>query len=383
LADRSQGRADAPGGPVWQAVEEILERRRPLAVAVTGGGSRALTWLFNHPGASRSLVDGAIPYHEAAIADYIGLPGPHRVGDETARRLSSRARDRAGRWGGDGACGLGATAALATDRERRGEDRAWAAVYDDEEIRFLRLDFERTGDRLAQEEVLSLDLLGLLLGVPSATLPSWARRETDSLPRDGAVERLLDGRAEAVESPAPGAPSRPADDGAGRILLPGSFRPMHDGHRQLAAIAGQRSGRAAAFELSVRNVDKPDLTYRDILRRAGQPRDGRSLFLTREPTFVGKARRLPGCWFAIGYDTAVRLVDPAYYEGSREAMERALRELRDLGARFLVAGRSWQGEFRGLRDVAVPEGFADLLQEIPEEAFRLDISSTALREKGQ
>ena len=74
--------------------------------------------------------------------------------------------------------------------------------------------------------------------------------------------------------------------------------------------------------------------------------------------------------------------DP-YYGGNRDHMDRALRELRDLGARFLVSGRAWEGEYRGLGDVRVPAEFADLLEEIPESGFRLDVSSTRLREEGK
>ena len=123
--------------------------------------------------------------------------------------------------------------------------------------------------------------------------------------------------------------------------------------------------------------------FGEILARADQPRGGRSLLLTREPTFLGKARIFPGCWFAIGFDTALRLLEPAYYAGKREDMKRALGELRDLGVRFMVSGRTWEGEYRGLDDVRVPGEFSDLLEEIPESEFRLDVSSTQLREEGK
>jgi len=48
--------------------------------------------------------------------------------------------------------------------------------------------------------------------------------------------------------------------------------------------------------------------------------------LTRAPTFREKARVLPGCTFVIGADTARRLVDPRYYEGSQARMIAALAE---------------------------------------------------------
>ena len=64
-------------------------------------------------------------------------------------------------------------------------------------------------------------------------------------------------------------------------------------------------------------------------------------------------------------------------------MDGALRELGDLGSRFLVCGRNWEGRYRGLSDLHVPGEFGDLLEEIPESEFRLDVSSTGLREGGK
>ena len=66
----------------------------------------------------------------------------------------------------------------------------------------------------------------------------------------------------------------------------------------------------------------------------------------------------------VGWDTAIRLVDPKYYGGDEDAMLRALAEIWALGCRFLVAGREENGAFRTLADVAVPQGFAPLFQGI-------------------
>lgn len=374
-----------PGSEAWEVVERILTARRPLAIAVTGGGSRAVSWLLNHPGASRAIVDVRIPYHAAAIDDYLERPGPHRVAEDTARRLAARARLRACQLAGDdSAVGLGATAALATDRVRRGVDRAFAACRGPAAFHFAQIYFEKAvASRLQQEEVLSaalVDLLARAVGQPpwSPPLPPWARAVHVEAAADLLLEALLDGGVDAAEQARPRAAAE-APERVERLLVPGSFHPFHEGHAGLASAAEERSGRRASFELSVHNVDKPPLPYSQVLARAAQTRAGRSLVLTREPTFLGKARLFPGARFAIGYDTAVRLVGPSYYGGTRDGAARALAELRHLGARFLVAGRLWQGVFRGLTDVDVPAGFAQLFEEIPEGAFRIDVSSTGLR----
>ncbi|MDH7569588.1 MAG: hypothetical protein QHJ73_08390, partial [Armatimonadota bacterium] len=137
-------------------------------------------------------------------------------------------------------------------------------------------------------------------------------------------------------------------------------------------------GQPVAFELSLHNVDKPPLTEAETLRRARQFSPWATLLLTTRPTFREKARCFPGCTFVIGYDTAVRVVDPRYYAGE-EDMRAALEEVRQHGCRFLVAGRALDGAYRTLADVPIPAPFRDLFAAIPESAFRVDISSTQLR----
>ncbi len=165
----------------------------------------------------------------------------------------------------------------------------------------------------------------------------------------------------------------------GAALLPGSFNPLHHGHEALAAAAGDILGREVLFELSVINVDKPPLTHAEAARRAAQFAGRWRVLLTRAPRFIEKARLFPGNAFVIGWDTAVRLVHQRYYDDSEAAMHAALEEMRDLGVRFLVAGRAQDGAFLTLADAEVPTRFASMFEGIPESRFRADISSSELR----
>ena len=161
------------------------------------------------------------------------------------------------------------------------------------------------------------------------------------------------------------------------ILLPGSFNPLHQGHKGLLVAAEETTGRDGLFELSVENVDKPPLSRGEIERRLNLIGHACPVVLTRAPTFIEKARLFPGAWFALGYDTAIRLLSPKYHAD----IPSMLGEFRSLNIRFVVAGRLYRGKFEGLADMKVPPGFEDLFIPISEGLFREDISSTELRGK--
>jgi hypothetical protein len=300
--------------------------------------------------------------------------------------MAARAHARGG-WlaPGESVAGLGCTATLATDRPKRGEHRFHLAVHRAEPVTGYSLVLAKGGrDRAGEEAVLDaviLNALAAAFGIEERLTPALLPGETievESEPGSGALAAFLRGEVHAVwvaldgqirvNSPAPA------------VLVPGAFNPLHEAHCSLAEAAGRLVGGAVAFELSITNVDKPPLGGEELRRRMGQFAWKAPLWLTRAPTFAEKAARFPGVVFAVGVDTAERIIAPRYYGNSAEAMAAALEAIRARGCRFLVAGRvDAVGRFLRLEELAIPAAFRDLFMAIPEQVFRVDISSTQLR----
>ena len=162
-------------------------------------------------------------------------------------------------------------------------------------------------------------------------------------------------------------------------ILSGSFDPLHEGHVALQSAAEAVLDGPVCFEMTLTNADKPPLDPPTVVRRFGEL--GRyPLVLTNAPTFADKARLFPDSTFVVGFDTAVRILHVRFYGGCADLMRASLETIRKAGCCFLVAGRLLGKRFETLRDLALPTEFEDLFRELPEEDFRADVSSTALRE---
>jgi nicotinamide mononucleotide (NMN) deamidase PncC len=106
-----------------------------LVLAVTGGGVAAIGDLLTVPGASRTVLEAAVPYAETALEALLGGPAGQATSAETAAAMAVACRRRAAALADAGAsvAGVACTAALVSDRPKRGEHRAHVGLCRDGE----------------------------------------------------------------------------------------------------------------------------------------------------------------------------------------------------------------------------------------------------------
>jgi hypothetical protein len=206
---------------------------------------------------------------------------------------------------------------------------------------------------------------------------------------------------------------------SGSLIFPGSFNPPHQGHVTLARAAvkaikstleeDERSRPVEPpifLELSITNADKPPIDPSTVSDRVHKMLELDSLpekwgvLLTRAPLFADKMTCLNECImepshgplpkisFVIGSDTMLRIVDPKYYGHEQSAMVEAIRSMK--GVHFVVGGRLEQHKDStaprrfvagGQELQGLPEDIREMFTIIQEKDFRVDLSSSEIREQ--
>jgi len=363
--------------------------------AVTGGGSSALSRLLATPGASRTLLEATIPYAESALYAYLGQQPTQAASPKTARALAMAAFQRA-RALHEGKLkerqpapsealplfGLGASAALVTDRQRKGTDHCFVAIQSQQATWEFSLTFGKPGRQRSDQEQFCGELIlqAMQLAQAGHRIP-----EASSLHNLLALDSQDHLDLRIMVAPrlwqklfSQALTSTWTDGAAPAGIFPGAFNPIHEGHRQMVQIAKTILGHEVVLEISAFNVDKPPLDYLDLQARL----DGAASYpvvFSNAPTFAEKSEIFPGATFVVGSDTIERIADPRYYGGLAANRDQALELLQQRGHRFLVFGRSNGTQFIGLEQLDLPQVLSKICIGVPEKSFRIDLASRQLR----
>ncbi len=401
-----------------QLVQQIHDSPTRIVLAASGGGSRAIADLLEVPGGSRTLLEAVVPYSAPAMIAWLGGSPDEFCSAATARAMAMSAFHRARTLesrsrlpGGtlargdetNASCklsepnpqslipnpssspslaGVACTASLASDRPKRGQHRIHVALQTDSVTAAWHLPLQKGRRTRAEEERLA----GRLLLGAVAEASGLADRLTLELVEGEQVESsrieapaewrdLLLGNVEFVRAEkSPQVPSGRRD-----LLFPGAFNPLHDGHRRMFQLAQEMLQQPAAWEISILNVDKPPLDYLEIARRLEQFPSEQPMYLSRAATFEEKSRLFTGATFVVGADTLLRIAALQYYGGDVASRNAAIDRIAQRGCRFLVYGRDLGEGFFGLGNIELPDALRSLCREVPEDVFRMDISSSGIR----
>jgi nicotinic acid mononucleotide adenylyltransferase len=373
-----------------------------LVLAITGGGSRAIAELLEVPGGSRTLLEAVVPYSSKALEDWLGSAPEQFCSSRTARAMAMAAYSRgrellapesaAAQESHPTLVGVGCTASLVSDRPKRGAHRvhvAWqsgstTASYSIELVkgRRHRIEEEAAASRIVLNAI--ADAAGLPNRLDIGNLGDEPL-EHERIDAPALWQALLAGKLTGVRHEnnvfPPVVGLLYSDSGAWtgqRAIFPGAFNPLHNGHRQMIELAANTLGVPVDIEISIENVDKPSLDFIEMDRRLRQF-ERQTVWFTRAPTFVQKTALFPGATFVVGADTMRRIADRRYYCGDPAAAAAAIDIIAQRGTRFLVFGRERDGRLETLSQLDLPANLRELCTQVPIEQFRLDISSTSLR----
>jgi len=365
--------------------------------AITGGGSTALSRLLSAPGASRTLLEATVPYAQTALTAYLGKTPAQAASSETARALAMAAFQRArgltepqettasdaGQGMATPLFGLGASAALVTDRSRRGHDHCFVAIQSHLASWEFSLTFGKTGRQRSEQEQICGDLILQAMQMAQSghhiprtdDLRQGVGLDTDDhvTVRVPTAPTLWQGLFNGEHKSTWVAAELPLG------VFPGAFNPLHEGHRQMVAVAEEILGHEVILEISAFNVDKPPLDYFDLQERE-LGTEGYPLVFSNAPTFIEKSFVFPAATFVVGSDTIERIADPKYYGNQVASRDAALGLLQQRGHRFLVFGRSDGERFIGLEHLELPPSLRAICDGVPEARFRIDLASRHLRQ---
>ena len=159
------------------------------------------------------------------------------------------------------------------------------------------------------------------------------------------------------------------------LILSGSFNPLHEGHIELLKASSKEFKKNPLFEISIKNVDKSEVNFNDLMDRINQFKSLGKLVVTNSAKFEEKSKIFKESIFVIGYDTALRLVDNKYYS---DDFRKSLKIIEKNNCSFLVSGRFINKNYKKPNNINF-KGYDYLFNILSEEKFRIDISSTQLR----
>lgn len=328
-------------------VKKIHDSKYKVVMAITGGGTEAVGELCKYGGASNTLIEATVCYNQTSFDSYVGGKPDKYASVDAAAQLATSSFLRVIHQHGvsdEEAIGLGATMSLGkAEPEREGRKHQVYMAYVHKNILYTKeLEIQPLGLTRKQEEEFAARLVIKLLAMACQVIDKEEIKESygEEYTVDLGTLYSCGWEAYKIYTGQKKWDLSLAEKTTG-LIFPGSFNPIHDGHKNIIQKVNEKTGTLIDLEVSIKNVEKPILSYKGFCDRInevtkakneGVPING--LILTCAPKFIEKTKdllkkkcedprdlddyELPS--FIMGADTLQRIHDSKYYNSYDEMM---------------------------------------------------------------
>lgn len=392
-------------------IDDLKSSNASLYICCTGGGSGIQDILWQEPGTSSFLVGASFPYSKEEFNSFIGFNKKEKYfSQKGAIELAMASYVKAREYciqnpGKDNPIGIGLSAACTTDRDRKGFNGVFVATVNKFGIKtafvgfpstHLDIDIQRKYSR--KDDGIFVDNIAKAAIADSIGKVLYIGHIYNTEELIGNYQKInerwislvmkdffpQEARELFFEHPyycSSGIKSETPIFLGQTIFQPGSYNPIHDGHRDIWWKTTNLTHVYPKYMITCDSVHKKALSVSEMLDRVAMIRLERFgiyknvsvLFTQNDPLFIDKAKKFPNCSFVIGYDTAERMLDPKW---GPEIIP-MLHEFRRYGTKFYICGRIINGELKTIRDLSYPSYFSDIFIEVPGTGT--DHSSTEIR----
>ena len=292
-----------------KTIAQINASEYKFCANITGGGAAFLSGYLARPKASKTFLQGIIPYSCASIDTMIGKPEKY-CNHKAAKKLSLKAFEDAYKFcktEGGKPVGIGASCIVHYDGERKGrEHKIYIHVHSETKTKTLDIILSQGLSREVEEELIS----DLILAILAKTCDV---KDSVRLKIAPYYDYVIHSKFEEYKIDKKWLEAPKKDNGE-VYVFPGSFNPLHCGHKNIVNKVQSHYNCDVLYEICMGNVDKANIDYIDINKRLSNFNNPEDLIVIPHAyaRFIDKynfyKKHYNKVNFIMGYDTYERLL---------------------------------------------------------------------------
>ncbi len=345
-----------------------------IYIAATGAGSGAQSLIWMVPGCSSYFAGATFPYGEDKLEEFLGYRPEKFVHPDVAIDMAMRAYQEAWRSEDDEAVGIGCSAAVATNRLRKGDYVGYVAYCDRTGVYLHTCRLEAEAGRHARikhdaqidfvihdaAKALGPKTYNWIDTTPSArhllmARPYW-RKDSKRLLEHAFEREIINHATDSSEY-------------VKRPLFPGAFNPPHVAHFEIAETTN------AAFNIELSPPHKEQLHVAEVLQRLKLLRYRDTILTDGCPLYLDKSNRYQNHPIVMGADAFIRMMDPKWGPSPKEILTKFSQNC----SRIYVFGRMVDGKYISANEAVSITEEVGIVFDVQPVSGRWDISSSDIR----